>query len=81
MFRPQAARLRRPADAALADSIALAGVVTHREFLGSTFRYQIRAPGTRFEADAPYAHGQPTFEIGEAVALDVPWTALRFVAT
>jgi iron(III) transport system ATP-binding protein len=75
VFRPQHAGLGRhePGDAA---SVALPGIVSHREFLGASVRYGVRVGATEVAVDLPFHSGEGLHDIGAAVSLTLPKTSM-----
>jgi len=51
---------------------AVPGTISHREFLGSTVRYGIRAGDTEIAVDMPFHSGDPLHENGAKVTVGVP---------
>jgi iron(III) transport system ATP-binding protein len=76
VFRPQDARLLEiPSSEG-----ALRGRIADREFLGASVRYGVRVGSAEIAVDAPFRAGDTPREVGQEVLLEVPASAVQFVA-
>ncbi len=73
VFRPQHATL------AVAESAALHGPVTHREFLGATVRYGVRIGASEILIETPFQSGSELRNVGDQVGVDLPPQRMLFL--
>jgi iron(III) transport system ATP-binding protein len=76
-FRPHAAHLFTPAQAAQDSGLSLPGTVATREFLGESMRYSVQTAAGAFTVDRPHLAGEMEFAPGAAVILGVAAEHLR----
>jgi iron(III) transport system ATP-binding protein len=79
MFRPQNAAIAADSAPPVAGCARLAGIVSEREFLGSTVRYAIRVGTGEVLVDVAHQAGEPLLEAGRAVSLDLAHGKARYL--
>lgn len=77
VFRPQHASL----GAEVPDALALPGIVTHTEFLGSTLRYGVRIGATEVLIDTPYHSGDAPYDAGTPVKVGLSLRSATWLAS
>jgi iron(III) transport system ATP-binding protein len=81
LFRPQSLALAAPDGAVSPGRIRFEGAVAHREFLGSHVRYAVRVNGHDILVDASHDPGEPGFDKGDRVSLDLDPRQTRVLTT
>jgi len=75
VFRPQHAGIAPPGSS----RTSLPGVVTHREFLGATIRYDVKVGTASVIVDTQFRSGDGLFAHGENVEIALPASAIKWL--
>ena len=76
VFRPQHAAVAKPGSG----QAALAGTVSHREFLGAIVRYALRIGQAEISVDASFQSGEQLFAPGDSVDVTLPQRAILWLS-
>ena len=71
LFRPQNIRIVQRGEALPEEGVRMEGRVRHREFLGSLVRYEVESGGEKLLVDDNHQRGDPPYEPGTAVVLQL----------
>ena len=71
VFRPQDATITAAGAAAQHDTAQVTGMVSYREFLGSSVRYGVRAGAADIAVDCPFHAGDTLYEVGTTVTVAI----------
>ena len=81
VFRPQNVKVSVKAEDEPGDTLQMHGIVSNREFLGSTIRYMVNVRGDRVFADETHQQGRLLLEIGTDVDLYIQRDLIMVVNT
>jgi iron(III) transport system ATP-binding protein len=81
VFRPQNVKVSVKAEDEPGDTLQMHGIVSNREFLGSTIRYMVNVRGDRVFADVTHQQGQLLLGIGTDVDLHIQRDQIIVVST
>jgi len=76
VFRPQYATIGTVAS----DAVALAGTITHREFLGATVRYGVQVGTASVLVDVPFHSGDALLEAGARTSVGLQPSSAQWLA-
>nr|WP_309402689.1 ABC transporter ATP-binding protein [Aminobacter niigataensis]WMD00686.1 ABC transporter ATP-binding protein [Aminobacter niigataensis] len=76
VFRPQYATIGTVAS----DAVALAGTITHREFLGATVRYGVQVGTASVLVDVPFHSGDALLETGARTSVGLQPSSAQWLA-
>lgn len=76
VFRPQYATIGTVAS----DAVALAGTITHREFLGATVRYGVQVGTASVLVDVPFHSGDALLETGSRTSVGLQPSSAQWLA-
>jgi iron(III) transport system ATP-binding protein len=80
VFRPQDARIVAAGEAAGHGAATLQGTVSHREFLGASVRYGVRAGGSELAVEVPFRAGDVLHEVGSAATVAISAHSVRWLS-
>jgi iron(III) transport system ATP-binding protein len=80
MFRPQDVTIIASGEAAKPGTAPVAGMVSFREFLGSSVRYGVRAGATDIAVDCPFHAGDTLYEVGAAATVAIAMHSVRWLS-
>ena len=80
MFRPQDAAIIPRGETARPGDAPVTGIVSFREFLGSSVRYGIRADTTEIAVDCPFHAGDALYEVGSTATVAIAMQSVRWLS-
>jgi iron(III) transport system ATP-binding protein len=80
MFRPQDVTIIASGEAAKPGTAPVTGMVSFREFLGSSVRYGVRAGTTDIAVDCPFHAGDTLYEVGAAATVAIAMHSVRWLS-
>ena len=80
VFRPQDATITAADAASRPGTAQVTGMVSYREFLGSSVRYGVRAGAADIAVDCPFHAGDTLLEVGTTATVAIATHAVRFLS-
>jgi iron(III) transport system ATP-binding protein len=80
VFRPQDATILAAGAAATPGTARATGIVSYREFLGSSVRYGVRSGAADIAVDCPFHAGDTLHDVGAAVSIAIATHSVRWLS-
>ena len=80
VFRPQDATIMAADATAMPGTAQVTGIVSYREFLGSSVRYGVRAGEADIAIDCPFHAGDALLEVGATAAVAIATRSVRWLS-